>query len=120
MRQRLRTIVGVLAWTALVAGPWLALRQAGLEAATGQTLGSLWQYWTGQRRAVPLQFPQPTWLGVSDPVFVIEPEGLRQVGEVRALVVDGRPSPERLAWVTSAEVLLYPSAPAGDGPVQLT
>lgn len=120
MQKRLRIIVGVAMWLALILGPWLVVRQFGVESTTRQTVTSLWHYLAGQRRTVPLRFDEPTLLALADPVFVVENNSLRQVGEVHLLLGDGRASPERIEWVTSAEVLLYPSAPVTPEPIRIT
>lgn len=111
MRQPIRVIVGLVVWTALVAGPWLALRQAGLATQASHTMSQLWQYCTGQCRTTPVEFAEPTLLAVNDPVLVVDRGVLRQVGEVRSLFVDKQITHDRIGWVNSAEVFLYPTAP---------
>lgn len=120
MRQPLRVIVGGIVWTALVAGPWWLVRWAGNQASAERTVGSLWQFATGERRLTPVKFAEPTLLAVNDPVLAIDGGVLRQVGEVRTLYLDGAITPERIAWVHAADVWLYPSAPQLAGEAQIT
>jgi len=120
MRTQVRIAIGLAAWLVLLIGPWLIIQQDGVNAAVRKIGAQLSDYLGGHRRVVPIRFEELTLLGRADPLFVIEAEGLRQVGEVRSLLVDDRPIPDRLAWVNAAEVMLYPSAPKTDEPLRIT
>jgi hypothetical protein len=120
MRQPIRIIVGLVVWTALIAGPWLALRQAGLATQAEQTLSQLWHFGAGRCRTMPVEFAEPTLLAVNDPVLVVDHGTLRQVGEVRTLYVDKQVTPDRIGWVNSAEVFLYPTAPPNSSDTRIT
>jgi hypothetical protein len=114
MARTLRIAVGALLMVALAAAPWILLRAPGESGPAA--LPALWHYWAGQRRTLLLEFGRPTQVAVGDVIYLPQgdarhPSGLRRVGEVHALLADGRPISARRADVTQASALVYPSAP---------
>ena len=110
-----RILIGLAVWVALGAGlGWYVDRQLVAGGGIQQTLApALWEYAAGRRQTVELRAGQPLVVAVGDPIFLrTGPESFRQVGEIRQVVDPDQGRPASIAWVTSAEALLYSSAPA--------
>jgi hypothetical protein len=122
MQRALRVILGMLLTAAMLAAPWLIIERPA-ESGTAPTPGtSLWQYWTGPRRTLILEFPHPTDVAIGDTVFFesVPKEGppiLHRIGEIHTLLDHGEVLPERRSSVSAARAFIYPSAePLGTNP----
>src|SRR5262245_27047383 len=118
--RRIRALVGLSSWLIIAA---LIARFAICESngPRAETLRKLVPFWSAARSRTTIEFPLPVELAVGDPIFVTSEEGgLQQIGEVRSL---GRPEatlPWQRASVTSAQILLYPTAPTCGPGTELT
>jgi hypothetical protein len=110
--NRIRVIVGASLWIAIG-----CLIVQWHESAVGSSrfqplIDSLVSYWSGPRSSVRLQSGLPIDLAVGDPIFVRAEDGsLRQIGEISAVLRDGKVLPSLRADVTDARCLLFPTAP---------
>lgn len=109
-----RIIIGIAAWTAVVALLWWSVdaRLVSGGSIRSDLAPELWNYAVGARNTAELEMPQPTFIAVGDPIFVADgAETFRQVGEVTALVDSGRPTEARQGKTLRARVLFYSNAP---------
>lgn len=85
--RQFRWAAGLLLWLAMGAGLWLVGQSvASPSGQYNHVVPDLWQYATGPRPAVPLQFAEKVPLVVGDPIFATDDEGqLRQVGEIHSI-----------------------------------
>lgn len=120
MARNARIIFGAVLIVALAIGPWLAITAPG--AGGPAVMPAIWQYWTGKRRTLVLEFAQPTDVAVGDTIYMPEgdprhPTGLHRVGEVYELVANGRVLSSGRDQVLEARALIYPTvADLGERP----
>lgn len=119
-----RIITGVLIWLGLVAGGWVALdRNVLSQESGGKIVPALWDYATGQRRYVRLEFDDYYWVRIGDPIFVQDGDRFEKIGVLVSVLSDDGPilgtAAKTGAWATAAEAMLYDNAPAvhADTPV---
>jgi hypothetical protein len=107
-----RVVIGVCIWIAAFIGCWLAVRSTYGDTATSVHWSSLLvSYMTQSRERVVLEFAGPTYVGIGDPIFAVDADGPRQIGEIAAIDVPNASEPLYFATVTKAEATFYASAP---------
>ena len=110
----LRILAGLCLWAgSLAALGWAFDRHLVAGGSIRETLApALWNYSVGRRETVPLQFEQPLFLAVGDPIFVAdEQQGLRQIGEIQQIRRQGGQAALGPAHAITAEALIYPGEP---------
>jgi hypothetical protein len=118
----LRLLIGAGTWIALGALVWWCVdgRDDARSQQNRRAAEELWQFAAGERRSAALEFDRPTLVAVGDPIFVADDEqGLRQVGELRAVPSPTDGGQVRRARTGEAEALFYASAPQLSGDSRL-
>jgi hypothetical protein len=118
-----RTVLGVVVWLTLgaLAWRWAEVRLAAVEMQPGKrhvgllknpVVSELWRYVASPSRNVRLEMDRPVYLGVGDPIFVIDNTGApARVGEVSRVVDSSGRADERRTHAAAGEALFYPHAP---------
>jgi hypothetical protein len=109
----LRITVGALVWTVLGWLLWKSAVESHAVSGDGKTspVKELLDFAGGQTSSAQIQADYALDMEVGDPVFVVEGDRARRIGEVRALRDPGTGQPTRRDYVSSAEVMFYSSAP---------
>lgn len=113
-----RLILGLSIWSGLALWAWSGWgRELSSPQGTNPPVATqIWQYARETPHTYTARFPQETFVGIGDPIFVQQPDGqFELVGQVQQLLAAGDDSTARITgrrqWVRRCRLTLFGNAP---------